>query len=204
LGLVASLARPGGNATGINFFAQEVTAKRVELLHELVPKAARMAVLVNPANIPTAEAALRDVPEAARAIGLQIQVLNASTSREIEAAFAALVRDRADALFVAADGFFNSRRVQLAIMAARHVIPSGARRLRATFFYYPIFACVTMLCIAALSASLNNWWRSSGRVGSGCCPMLTTKFRRCFDTISFFSGSSVAKSGTTAFCIAMM
>jgi putative tryptophan/tyrosine transport system substrate-binding protein len=125
LGLVASLARPGGNATGINFFAQEVTAKRVELLHELVPKAARMAVLVNPANIPTAEAALRDVPEAARAIGLQIQVLNASTSREIEAAFAALVRDRADALFVAADGFFNSRRVQLAIMAARHVIPAA-------------------------------------------------------------------------------
>jgi putative tryptophan/tyrosine transport system substrate-binding protein len=124
LGLVASLARPGGNATGINFFAQEVTAKRVELLHELVPKAARMAVLVNPANIPTAEAALREVPEAARAIGLQIQVLNASTSREIEAAFAALVRDRADALFVAADGFFNSRRVQLAIMAARHVIPA--------------------------------------------------------------------------------
>jgi putative tryptophan/tyrosine transport system substrate-binding protein len=125
LGLVASLARPGGNATGINFFAQEVTAKRVELLHELVPKAARMAVLVNPGNIPTAEAALRDVPEAARAIGLQIQVLNASTSREIEAAFAALVRDRADALFVAADGFFNSRRVQLAIMAARHVIPAA-------------------------------------------------------------------------------
>jgi ABC-type uncharacterized transport system substrate-binding protein len=125
LGLVASLARPGGNATGINFFAQEVTAKRVELLHELVPKAARMAVLVNPANIPTAEAALRDAPEAARAIGLQIQVLNASTSREIETAFAALVRDRADALFVAADGFFNSRRVQLAIMAARHVIPAA-------------------------------------------------------------------------------
>src|SRR5262245_48170013 len=124
LGLVASLARPGGNATGINFFAQEVTAKRVELLHELVPKAARMAVLVNPANIPTAEAALREVPEAARAIGLQIQILNASTSREIEAAFAALVHDRADALFVAADGFFNSRRVQLAIMAARHVIPA--------------------------------------------------------------------------------
>jgi putative tryptophan/tyrosine transport system substrate-binding protein len=97
----------------------------VELLHELVPKAARMAVLVNPANIPTAEAALRDVPEAARAIGLQIQVLNASTSREIEAAFAALVRDRADALFVAADGFFNRRRVQLVIMAARHVIPAA-------------------------------------------------------------------------------
>jgi ABC-type uncharacterized transport system substrate-binding protein len=125
LGLVASFNRPGGNATGINFFSQEVTAKRLALLHELLPNAARMAVLVNPANIPTAEAALRDVPEAARALGLQIQVLNASTSREIEAAFAALVRDRADGLFVAADGLFNSRRVQLAIMAARHVIPAA-------------------------------------------------------------------------------
>jgi putative ABC transport system substrate-binding protein len=87
LGLVANLARPGGNATGYNFFNQEVEAKRLGLLHELVPKAARIAVLVNPANVPTAEGTLRDVPEAARALGLQIQVLRASTSREIEAAF---------------------------------------------------------------------------------------------------------------------
>ena len=81
LGLVASLARPGGNATGINFFSREVAAKRLGLFHDLVPKAARIAVLVNPANPPIAEAILRDIPEAARAIGLQIQVLNASTSR---------------------------------------------------------------------------------------------------------------------------
>src|SRR5262249_47347713 len=82
LGLVASLARPGGNATGINFFGQEVEAKRLGLLHELVPKAVRIAVLVNPANAPTAEATLRDVAEAARALGLQIQVLNASSSAQ--------------------------------------------------------------------------------------------------------------------------
>jgi putative ABC transport system substrate-binding protein len=93
LGLVASLARPGSNATGINFFAQETTAKRLGLLHDLVPKAVRIAVLVNPTNAPTAEAALRDIPAAARAFGLQIQFLNASTSREIEAAFATLVRE---------------------------------------------------------------------------------------------------------------
>jgi ABC-type uncharacterized transport system substrate-binding protein len=124
LGLVASLARPGGNATGINFFSQEVTAKRLGLLHELLPKAVRIAVLVNPANIPSTETALRNIPEAARAFGLQIQVLNAGSSREIEATFATLLRDRADALFVAPDGLFNSRRVQLAIMAARHVIPA--------------------------------------------------------------------------------
>ena len=103
LGLVASFARPGGNATGINIFLNELVAKRLGLLHELVPKAVRVAVLVNPANAPSAEATLRDLPEAARAIGLQTQVLNASTSREIEAAFATLVRERADALFVAPD-----------------------------------------------------------------------------------------------------
>jgi putative tryptophan/tyrosine transport system substrate-binding protein len=125
LGLVASLARPGGNATGINFFAQEVTAKRLGLLHDLVPKAVRIAVLVNPGNTSTAEATLREVPEAARALGLQIQALNASTSREIEAAFATLVHDRADALLVAGDGFFISRRVQFATLATRHGVPAA-------------------------------------------------------------------------------
>jgi putative ABC transport system substrate-binding protein len=125
LGLVASLARPGGNATGINFFSSEVVAKRLGLLHDLVPKVVRVAVLINPANAPIAETMLREVPEAARAIGLQIQVLNASTSREIEAAFATLVRDRADALFVAPDSFFISRRVQFATLAARHGIPAA-------------------------------------------------------------------------------
>ena len=125
LGLVASLARPGGNATGINFFNLEVSAKRLGLLHDLVPKAVRIAVLVNPANAPTTETALRDIPEAAHAIGLQIQILNASTNREIEAAFATLVRDRADALFVAADIFFVSRRVQFATLATRYGIPAA-------------------------------------------------------------------------------
>jgi putative ABC transport system substrate-binding protein len=124
LGLVASLARPGGNATGINFFVAEVVAKRLGLLHDLVPKAVHIAVLVNPANVTSAETTSREIPEAARAIGLQIQVLNASTGREIEEAFATLVRDRADALFVAPDLFFQSRRVQLTTLAARYVTPA--------------------------------------------------------------------------------
>jgi putative tryptophan/tyrosine transport system substrate-binding protein len=111
LGLVASLARPGGNLTGINFLANEMAAKRLALLHELVPKAVRIAVLVNPANVPATESVLRDIPDAARANGLQIQVFNASTSSEIEAAFATLVRDHADALYVGGDVFFTSRRV---------------------------------------------------------------------------------------------
>jgi ABC-type uncharacterized transport system substrate-binding protein len=124
LGLVASLARPGGNLTGINFFSNELAAKRLALLHELVPKAVRIAVLINPSN-PATESFLRDIPEAARAIGLQIQVLNASTRSEIEAAFATLVRDRADALYVAGDVFFTSRRVQLATLAAIYRIPAS-------------------------------------------------------------------------------
>ena len=123
LGLVASLARPGGNLTGINFFNAELVAKRLELLRELVPRASRVAVLVNPSNIASGERTQREVEAAARAIGLQIQILNASTSREIDAAFAALARERADALFVSPDGFFNGRRVQLATMAARHAVP---------------------------------------------------------------------------------
>ena len=124
LGLVASLARPGGNLTGINFLGNEMAAKRLALLHELVPKAVRIAVLVNPANVPATESALRDIPDAARANGLQVHVLNASTSSEIEPAFATLVRDRADALYVAGDVFFTSRRVQFAMLAASHRIPA--------------------------------------------------------------------------------
>ena len=123
LGLVASLPRPGGNLTGINFFATELGAKRLALMHELVPKAVRIAVLVNPANIGSTES-IRDIPEAARAMGLQIQVLNASTRSEIEAAFATLVRDRADALYIAGDVFFTSRRVQFATLAASYRIPA--------------------------------------------------------------------------------
>jgi putative ABC transport system substrate-binding protein len=125
LGLVASLARPGGNATGVNGLNVEVVAKRLGLLHELVPKAVCVAVLVNPANATTAETTLRDVQEAARIIGLQIEIINASTIREIDAAFAALARERPDALFVASDGFFPGRRVQFATLAARHGFPAA-------------------------------------------------------------------------------
>jgi putative ABC transport system substrate-binding protein len=125
LGLVASLARPGGNVTGINFFTTEVTAKELRLLHDLVPKAVRIAVLVNPANAATAEPTLRGVQEAASAIGLQIQSLNATTIGEIDAAFATIARERPDALFIAGDGFFNSRRVQLVTLAAVNKIPAA-------------------------------------------------------------------------------
>ena len=124
LGLVASLARPGGNVTGINLFTTEVTAKELRLLHDLVPKAVRIAVLVNPANAATAEPTLRDVQEAAPTIGLQIQILNARTIGEIDAAFASLARERPDALFVAPDGFFSSRRVQLVTLTAVNRIPA--------------------------------------------------------------------------------
>jgi putative ABC transport system substrate-binding protein len=124
LGLVASLAQPGGNLTGVNFFAAELVAKRLALLRELVPAATRVAVLVNPDNAATTETTLRDVEAAAHAVGLQIQVFNASTSREINAAFVIFMRDRPDALFVANDGLFTSRRVQLANLASRHAIPA--------------------------------------------------------------------------------
>src|SRR5262245_19851140 len=123
LGLVASLAGPGGNLTGVNFFAGELAAKRLEILHELVPGALRVAVLINPGN-PNAEAVLRDVQAAARAMGLQIQVHNAATTGEIDAAFATFERERPDALFVGPDPFFRARRVQLALLAAHHRMPA--------------------------------------------------------------------------------
>jgi putative ABC transport system substrate-binding protein len=123
LGLVASLARPGGNLTGINFLSGELVAKRLEM-RELVPTATRVAVLVNPANPMNAESTVRDVETAARAMGLQIQVLNASNGREIDAPFTSLARDRPDALFVGNDAFFNARRVQLVLLAGRHGLPA--------------------------------------------------------------------------------
>jgi putative ABC transport system substrate-binding protein len=123
LGLVASLARPGGNATGIYIFTEAVVAKRLQLLHELVPKAVRIAVLVNPANA-SAESTVRTVQQAAPTLGLQIQILNATTIGEIDAAFATLERERPDALFVAGDAFFSSRAVQFATLAARDRIPA--------------------------------------------------------------------------------
>ena len=122
LGLVASLARPGGNVTGINIFASELTAKRLDLLRDLVPGAARVGVLVNPANATSTESTLRDMAAATHTIGLQIKVLNASTSLEIEAAFASFMRERPDALFVGNDAYFYTRRVQLTHLATRHTL----------------------------------------------------------------------------------
>jgi putative ABC transport system substrate-binding protein len=124
LGLVASLNRPGGNATGVTLFTTEVVAKRVGLLHELLPRAARVAVLVNPTDAARMESTVRDVEAAARVSGLQIDIFNAGTIDEIDAAYATMVRARADAVFVGPEPFFFSRRVQLAILAARHAIPA--------------------------------------------------------------------------------
>jgi len=123
LGLVGSLARPGGNLTGVNFFVTELAAKRLELLRELVPRANRIAVLVDPA-MKSAESTLRDVDAAARAMGLQIQIHNASTNREIDAAFASFVHERPDALFVSSGPTFIDRRIQLALLAAFHRLPA--------------------------------------------------------------------------------
>jgi putative tryptophan/tyrosine transport system substrate-binding protein len=125
LGLVASLARPGGNATGINFFLGELTAKRLEILRELVPAAVRVALLVNPANAARTEATTRDAERAAQAMALQIKIVTASTSGEIHAAFERLAPERPDAVFVGSDPLFTSRRVQLATLAARHGLPAS-------------------------------------------------------------------------------
>jgi len=124
LGLVASLARPGGNLTGINFFNNELATKQLELLRELVPAATRVSALVNPSNVRNASIALADLETAVRARGMQIQVLNASTSREIDDAFATFLHQRPDALFVSGDGLFTSRRVQLVLLAMLHKVPA--------------------------------------------------------------------------------
>jgi putative tryptophan/tyrosine transport system substrate-binding protein len=124
LGLVTSLARPGGNLTGINFFSTELIAKQLAFLHEMVPRASRIAVIANPVNAAGFEAIERDAPPAARALGLQLKMLRASTSREIDAAFATFASEPPDALFVATDGFFSSRRVQFVQQAAHHRLPA--------------------------------------------------------------------------------
>ena len=123
LGLVGSLARPGSNMTGVNFFTVELAAKRLELLRELVPAVTRVAALVDP-NAGNAEATAREVETTARSMGLQIQVLNTSTGREIDMAFAGFARERSDALFVGSGPFFIDRRVQLALLAAHHSVPA--------------------------------------------------------------------------------
>jgi putative ABC transport system substrate-binding protein len=132
LGLVVSLARPGGNATGINFFIHEIVSKRLELLRELVPNAARVAVLVNPGNAAAAEATFDEARRVAPTLGMQILAFNASTVAEIDAAFAAIARERADALLLGGDAFFNSRRVQFATLAARDKLPMIAGTREAT------------------------------------------------------------------------
>jgi putative ABC transport system substrate-binding protein len=124
-GLVASLARPGGNLTGINFLTVELSAKRLELLRELVPAATRVAALVNPANATITESTLKDLEAAAPALGFRVEAFKASTAEEIDAAFAAFVRERPDALFVSPDFLFLSRRVQLVNLASRHAIPAA-------------------------------------------------------------------------------
>ena len=129
-----------------------IRSKQLQLRKEFVPQASRMAVLVNPANSVLAEPVLRDIPEAARALGLQTQTLNASTSREIEAAFATLVRDRADALFVAPDGFFGSRRVQFATLAAHHRVPTA----------YPLREFVEAGGLMSYGTDFLDTWRQVG------------------------------------------
>jgi putative ABC transport system substrate-binding protein len=123
LGLVASLARPGGNATGINLLTGEVVAKRLGLLRELVPAAVRLAVLANPAN-PITSSMLGALEPAARGLAMQVQTYNAGTIGEIDAAFAAFMREQPHALFVAPDAFFLTRRVQFAALAVRHALPA--------------------------------------------------------------------------------
>ena len=152
LGLVTSLARPGGNLTGINFLATELAAKRLELLRQLVPGATRIAVLVNPADAAVTETTLREAETAARAMGLQIQVHNASSSREIEASFATFVRERPDGLFVQSSALFNDRRVQLALLAV-------LRRLPAT---YPFRDYAEAGGLMSYGASLRDTFRQQG------------------------------------------
>jgi putative ABC transport system substrate-binding protein len=164
LGLVASLARPGGNLTGINFLAIELAAKRLGLLREVVPRATHIAVLVNPTNAVVTESTLRDVGAAARAVGLQVRVFNASAIHEIDAAFATLVGERPDALFVANDPFFIDRRVQLAQLAARHALPA--------IHQDRLFAEVGGLM--SYGASVGDAWRQvgvyTGRILKGAKP----------------------------------
>jgi putative tryptophan/tyrosine transport system substrate-binding protein len=152
LGLVNSIARPSGNLTGFNILTGELAAKQLELLRELVPAASRVAVLVNPVDAINAENQLRDIEATARAMRLQIQVLNAGTGSEINAAFASFVRERPDALFVALQSFFTSRRVQLALLTAQHSIPA----------IYGVREIVEVGGLMSYGANLVDSWRQIG------------------------------------------
>jgi putative ABC transport system substrate-binding protein len=125
MGLVTSLAHPGGNATGINFFAHETDAKRLGLMHELLPKASRFAVLMNPTNVNGAQMISKDLKEAASALGLTVVFFDASNAEEIDRAFAAFAREKCDALFIVGDGFFAGRQTQFATLTARDRIPAS-------------------------------------------------------------------------------
>jgi len=164
LGLVASLARPGGNLTGINFVSTELVAKRLELLRELMPGVARVAVIVNPADTTNTETMLRDVEPAARALGWEIRILKADTSGAIDAAFATLARERPDALFVGSSPFFTSRRIQLVQLAARHALPAT----------YVGRQYAEVGGLMSYGANLNEAWRQlglyTGRVLKGAKP----------------------------------
>jgi putative ABC transport system substrate-binding protein len=164
LGLVASLTRPGGNLTGFNFLAGELTAKRLELLRGLVPATVRVAVLVNPANVTNTESTLRDVQSTARSIGLQVQIFNAGTSRELNEAFEILVHERPDALFVGIDSFFLSRRVQLTHLAARHAVPA----------IYPLREYAEVGGLMSYGSSITDTYRQmgvyTGRILKGAKP----------------------------------
>jgi putative ABC transport system substrate-binding protein len=164
LGLVSSLARPDGNLTGINYFSNELTIKRMALLHELVPTAVRVAVMVDPTNASNAESVTKAVETAANAMGLQIRVLNTSTSHDIDAAFATFEQERPDALFVGNDQFFTSRRVQLANLASRYRLPS-------TFSAHEIAEAGGLM---SYGTNIADAWRQvgvySGRILKGAKP----------------------------------
>jgi len=164
LGLVGSLARPGGNLTGINFFVGELAAKRLELLRELVPGATRVALLLDPSVGQLTETTLGDVQAAAGSKGLQIQVLNVQTSPEINAAFATFMHERPDALFVGPSAFFASRRVQLALLTALHRVPA----------IYPLRQFAEAGGLISYGASLTDAYRQvgayAGRILKGVKP----------------------------------
>jgi putative ABC transport system substrate-binding protein len=164
LGLVASFARPGGNVTGVNFWVTELAAKRLELLRELVPAVARIAVLVNPAEATNTESTLKDIETASHGMGLQIKSFTASTSGEINAAFASFVRERPDAVVVGADAFFTARRIQLALLAALHRLP----------VVYPIRPFAEAGGLISYGTSLADAYRQAGvytgRILSGAKP----------------------------------
>jgi putative tryptophan/tyrosine transport system substrate-binding protein len=162
-GLVSSLARPGGNLTGINFFNAELAAKRLELVRELIPTATRISVLVNP-NGPNSESTLRDAQSAARAIGFEIQALTASTSGEIDAAFTTFSPERPDALFIDIDPFFTSRRIQLVHLASHHRVPAT----------YPLRQFAEVGGLISYGSNLTDAWRQvgvyTGRILKGAKP----------------------------------